>query len=207
MFTSVRENTALTYEPNPPYTFVMDQETADEELMILYQQGDATAFELLYSRHKGPVFRYVLRQCGDRETANELFQDIWLKLIQNHSGYEIRAKFTTWLYTIARHRIIDYYRQQGNRAFEMDDSLLNSLSAAEYDQPDLHSEIQQQVEQLSAAVELLPELQRDVFLLKEEAGMDLDEIATLTGVNRETVKSRLRYAVKKLRQVITHDRQ
>lgn len=192
----------MTYGPVPPYTSVMDQDTADEELMLLYQQGDAAAFEILYSRHKGPVYRYVLRQCHEQETANELFQDIWMKLIQNHAGYKVKAKFTTWLYTIARHRIIDHYRQSGKRAYEVEDSNPDTLSGSEHDQPDVRFDLQQQVARLSAAVESLPVLQRDVFLLKEEAGMDLEEIATLTGVNKETVKSRLRYAVKKLKQVM-----
>ncbi|NNE37546.1 MAG: sigma-70 family RNA polymerase sigma factor, partial [Gammaproteobacteria bacterium] len=107
------ENMALTTRAVSPYTLSMDENTADEDLMLAYQQGDAAAFEILYLRHKGPVYRYVLRQCKAEDTASELFQEIWMKLIQNHGNYEVRAKFTTWLYTIARHRIIDYYRQQG----------------------------------------------------------------------------------------------
>lgn len=202
MFDTRSDTQVLTYEPVPPYTFIMDKETADEELMLLYQQGDAAAFEILYTRHKGPVYRYVLRQCDGRETTNELVQDIWMKLIQNHGSYKVKAKFTTWLYTIARHRLIDYYRQQGNRAFDMDNSQLETVGATEYEQPDVRADLQQQLERLSVVVESLPVLQREVFLLKEEAGMDLEEIAKLTGVNRETVKSRLRYAVKKIRQVI-----
>jgi len=202
MFDTTSDNRALTPEALTPYTCVMDQDIADEELMLLYQQGDAAAFEMLYLRHKGPVYRYILRQCGELETVNELFQDVWMKLIQNRGGYEVKAKFTTWLYTIARHRIIDYYRQAGKRAYEAEEKNPDTLSAAEYEQPDVQFELQQQVESLSAAVKSLPVLQRDVFLLKEEAGMDLEEIATLTGVNKETVKSRLRYAVKKLKQVM-----
>lgn len=202
MFDAGSDNRALTPEAVTPYTSVMDQDIADEELMLLYQQGDAAAFEILYSRHKGPVYRYVLRQCHEKETANDLFQDIWVKLIKYHGGYEVKAKFSTWLYTIARHRIIDYYRQSGNRAYEVEDIIPETLSASKNEQPDVQFDLQQQVARLSEAVESLPVMQRDVFLLKEEAGMDLEEIATLTGVNKETVKSRLRYAVKKLKQVM-----
>ena len=195
-------NPALTSRAVSPYTLSMDNDIADEDLMLLYQQGDAGAFEILYGRHKGPVYRYVLRQCQHRETANELVQDIWMKLIQNHKGYEVKAKFTTWLYTIARHRVIDYYRQQGNRGFDVQECEEEGLDANLKDQPDIHVEIQQEINRLVAAVNSLPILQREAFLLKEEAGMGLEEIAKITGVNRETVKSRLRYAVNKLRQVM-----
>jgi RNA polymerase sigma-70 factor (ECF subfamily) len=196
------ENMALTTKAVTPYTLSMDQESTDEDLMLSYQRGNAGAFEVLYSRHKGPVYRYVLRQCRVEETASELFQEIWMKLIQNHKHYEVKAKFTTWLYTIARHRIIDYYRQQGNRALEVDSGEVDSLSTAHTDQPDVRAGLQQTISQLAVALESLPALHREAFLLKEEAGMGLDEIAKLTGVNREAVKSRLRYAVKKLRQVM-----
>jgi RNA polymerase sigma-70 factor (ECF subfamily) len=180
----------------------MDQDLTDEKLMLLYKENDAGAFEVLYARHKGPVYRYVLRQCTDRNIADELFQDIWMKLIQMRERYEVRAKFTTYLYTIARNRVIDYYRIAGKRDFDADAVEPDSLDAGDQYNPENRLQLQRDCDRLMAALTELPALQREAVLLKEEAGMSLQEIATLTGVNTETVKSRLRYAIGKLRQVL-----
>ena len=91
----------------------MDNAAPDEELMTRYRDGDARAFEVLYTRHKGPLYRYLLRQCGAAALAEELFQDVWMNLIRTRERYEARAKFTTWLYTLAHHRVIDHHRRQG----------------------------------------------------------------------------------------------
>jgi RNA polymerase sigma-70 factor (ECF subfamily) len=206
MFDAAGENSALTPEVVSQYTFPMDQDLSSEDLMLLYKQGDAAAFEVLYTRHKGPVFRYVLRQCGDRQVSEELFQDIWMKLIQGRGQYEVTAKFTTYIYTIARNRVIDYYRKLGHYTFDNDDVDLEEAGARQQDQPDVRLDLQQQAARLLTGIEALPALQREVVILKEEAGMSLQEIATLTGVNTETVKSRLRYAIRKLKQVMQDDR-
>ena len=180
----------------------MEQDLTDEELMLLYKENDAAAFEMLYARHKGPVYRYVLRQCGDRDISDEIFQDIWMKLIQTRGSYEVRAKFTTYLYTIARNRVIDYYRSLGKSGFDENEVEPDSLDAGDQYDPERRMQVQRDCERLKAALIALPALQREAVLLKEEAGMSLQEIATLTGVNTETVKSRLRYAIRKLRQVL-----
>jgi RNA polymerase sigma-70 factor (ECF subfamily) len=180
----------------------MEQDLTDEKLMLLYKENDAAAFEVLYARHKGPVYRFVLRQCGDRNISDELFQDIWMKLIQTREVYEVRAKFTTYLYTIARNRVIDYYRSAGKGGFDESDLEPDDLAAANGFNPENHMQARQDCDRLKSAINELPPLQREAVLLKEEAGMSLQEIATLTGVNTETVKSRLRYAIKKLRQVL-----
>ncbi|NBR29496.1 MAG: sigma-70 family RNA polymerase sigma factor, partial [Betaproteobacteria bacterium] len=85
---------------------------SDEELMERYRDGDAGAFDLLYARHKGAVYRYMLRQCGDRGVAEELYQDVWMNLIRARAGYAVTAKFTTWLYRLAHNRLIDHYRSR-----------------------------------------------------------------------------------------------
>ncbi len=125
-----------------------------------------------------------------------------MKLIQMHENYEVRAKFTTYLYTIARNRIIDYYRSAGKSGFDVDDVEPDSLDAGDQFNPERHMQLQRDCDRLKAALLELPPVQREAVLLKEEAGMSLQEIATLTGVNTETVKSRLRYAIRKLRQVL-----
>ena len=171
--------------------------------MLMYRDGDATAFDTLYQRHKGPVYRYVLRQCGNAGIAEELFQEIWIKLINARPRYEVKAKFTTYLYQVAHNRIIDHFRsQKANNPGDCDDEL-DAIPARQQDQPEQRSELQQQSQLLLASVEKLPEEQRQAFLLKEEAGMSIQEIANLTGVNAETAKSRLRYAIRKLRQIMS----
>lgn len=185
-------------------------EATDEELMQRYRDGDARAFETLYARHKGPVYRYLLRQCGVAALAEELFQDVWMNLIKARARYEVRAKFTTWLYTLAHHRVIDHYRRQAagvpiSYDDDPDEPLIEQVADSEVRQPDNEFERRRQAQQLLQLLAQLPEAQREAFLLREESGLSLEEIAAVTGVNAETAKSRLRYALAKLRQGLMKD--
>jgi RNA polymerase sigma-70 factor (ECF subfamily) len=179
----------------------MTEGASDEELMLSYQQGDAVAFEVLYERHKGGVFRYLMAKCHQQAIAEELFQDVWMKLIAARDRYEARAKFTTYLYQLAHNHFIDYYRKTRIDVFQHkdQDEDVEQLTANGQKQPDKQLEIQQQIEMLSGLIDNLPDEQRDAFMLREEAGLTVTEIAEVTGVNAEAAKSRLRYAVKKLR--------
>ena len=171
--------------------------------MLSYQRGDAAAFETLYLRHKGPLYRYILRQCKNQAIAEELFQDVWMKLINARERYEVRAKFTTWIYQVANNRLIDHYRRQKTTASDLSqerETDTQELAAGLQEQPDIQSQSQEKIAHLVSLVKALPEDQRQAFLLREEAGMSIQEIADTTGVNAETAKSRLRYAVKKLRK-------
>jgi RNA polymerase sigma-70 factor (ECF subfamily) len=179
----------------------MDQPTSDEELMLMYQRGDAAAFEVLYTRHKGRMYRFILRQCGNRHTAEELFQDVWMNLIQHRRQYQVKAKFTTYLYTIARHRIIDQFRKNRDTGTPPEPVVETDLESG-LQAPDELAALQQDAGRLLAGIAGLPPEQREAVLLKEEGGMSLREIAALTGVSTETAKSRLRYAIKKLQQVM-----
>ncbi|MGY8815781.1 MAG: sigma-70 family RNA polymerase sigma factor [Gammaproteobacteria bacterium] len=198
-----KENCILTPMSDWSYSSGMEQAITDEALMLLYKEGDASAFERLYVRHKVPVYRFILRQCGDRSTSDELFQDVWMKLIQAKINYEVQSKFTTFLYTIARNHLIDYYRKQGAHNFNGEFVDMDTIEGRHQDQPDNQMELQRDISRLISGIEALPTFQREALLLREEAGMKLQEIATLTSVNTETVKSRLRYAVKKLHQIMT----
>ncbi len=183
----------------------MSAPSSDEELMLSYAAGQADAFDTLYARHKGGVYRYLLRHCGNRSIADELFQDVWMNAIRARARYAPTAKFSTWLYTLARNRLIDHWRAKGGAHFTSLDeegedggSIVETLQAPG-DDPRAGLETAQLREHLHAALATLPAAQRDAFLLQHEAGLSLAEIATLTGVGQETVKSRLRYAVGKLR--------
>jgi len=176
----------------------MQDTLTNEELMLNYRNGDAAAFELLYQRHKGPLYRYIMRQC-DKTHVDELFQDIWLKLVNARNRYEVTAKFTTWLYRLAHNRIIDHYRRQNVRPVTENNESLPAVADNNNQQPENQAQSNEQTTLLLTAIQQLPHDQRDTFLLYEEAGLSLDEIAQATGVNFETAKSRLRYAIKKLR--------
>lgn len=185
---------------------VTDAQPTDEQLMLAYRDGDAGAFDALYRRHKGGVYRYMLRQCRDRAVVDELFQDVWMNLIRAREGYTVQARFTTYIYTLAHNRLIDHYRKAGGAAlvsFDDDDEdtpVINEPVAAPRDEPERHLEVKQQAAQLLRLLDDLPAAQREAFIMQYEGGMTVEEIATAAGVNRETAKSRLRYALSKIRQ-------
>ncbi len=183
-----------------------DAQPSDEQLMLAYRDGDAGAFDVLYRRHKGGVFRYMLRQCRDRAAADELFQDVWMNLIRAREAYTVQAKFTTYIYTLAHNRLIDHYRKQGGAALvSFDDDTEDAPRIAEpaappRDEPERHLDVKQQAAQLLKLLEDLPAAQREAFIMQYEGGMTVEEIAAAAGVNRETAKSRLRYALSKIRR-------
>ena len=183
-----------------PYAVTMVAET-DEELMLRYGAGDAAAFEVLYGRHKGPLYRHLLRQCSSRSVAEELFQDVWMKLIQARERYTVQARFTTYLYTLAHHRLIDHYRRQGRMPGSYgDDPPPEEIPANHGTNPQRQAHTGQLTERFLQLLGELPEAQREAWLLREESGLALKEIATATGVAPETAKSGLRYATKRLRR-------
>ncbi len=172
--------------------------------MLAYASGDAAAFDALYARHKGGVYRYLLRQCRQAGVAADLFQDVWMNLIRARSSYAPTAKFTTWLYRLAHNRLIDHYRASGHLTLvsaddEAHQDAVAAIPAARSDEPQSRAENRELSERLRAALAALPPAQREAFLLQQEGGLSLAEIAELTDVGTETVKSRLRYAVGKLR--------
>ncbi len=183
---------------------------SDEALMLEYGAGRAAAFDVIYARHKGGVYRYLLRHCRNAGIADELFQDVWMNAIRVRATYVPTAKFTTWLYTLARHRLVDHWRASGQAKFtSVDDdgdgearAIVDALPGAANDEPEARAQARELGAELHAALHALPPEQRDAFLLQHEGGLSLAEIAKLTGVGMETVKSRLRYATAKLRATL-----
>ena len=180
----------------------------DESLMLAYARGDALAFEALYARHRGGVYRYLLRNCGDAASTEELFQDVWTSVIRARTSYVPAARFASWLYTLAHHRIVDHWRSTGQAKFVSTDAdetagaEILALAGSRGDQPDVRAFTGQIRDRLNTALAALPPAQRDAFLLQQESGLSLAEIAALTGVGIETVKSRLRYAGARLRAAL-----
>ncbi len=172
----------------------------DSALMLRYQDGDTAAFEELYRRHNDALYRYFLRLGGDAAAAEDLYQEAWTKIIRARSSYRPTAKFTTFLYRVAHNCFIDYVRR--NKRHTQTAAVDPDTQPSANESPEMHAESRLARERLEIALLSLPEEQRDVFLLHEEAGLSLDEIAGVTGANREATKSRLRYAVRKLRAAI-----
>lgn len=173
--------------------------------MLAYRDGDAAAFEALYGRWRGRLYRYLMHQCGNAATAEELYQDIWLKVVGARLRYEVAAKFSTWLFRIAHNRLMDHFRSHARsrlESYERDDEDADPIDppAAESAQPERLIERKALAQMLVSHIEALPAAQRETFLLAEEGEMSLEEIAAATGVSRETAKSRLRYALDKLRR-------
>jgi RNA polymerase sigma-70 factor (ECF subfamily) len=176
----------------------------DGELMLRYARGDLRAFEVLYQRHRGGLYRYLSRHTRNPEAANDLFQEVWSKVIASRDRYEPRAKFQTFLYRIAHNCFVEHCRRASVRAevSGAEEDWQTSLPAPDDEQPDARAERAQALARYKVALAELPAEQRDVFLLYEESGLSLEEIAVITAVGPETAKSRLRYAVLKLRQAL-----
>ena len=165
--------------------------------MLRYRDGDVAAFEALYRRHKDPLYRYLVRLSSNRDTAEDVFQEVWSKIIKARRNYRPTAKFTTFLYRVAHNCFIDHIRR--NKRHSHISTTDPDSYAAHGDEPDMAAEKAFARRRMHQAVLALPMEQRDVFLLYEEAGLTIDAIARVTGVNHETTKSRLRYAVQKLK--------
>jgi RNA polymerase sigma-70 factor (ECF subfamily) len=187
-------------------------EAGDEQLMLAYREGDAGAFEQLYQRHKGRLFRFVLRSIRERAIAEELYQEIWMRVIEARASYEVppvpragqHTKFTTWLYTIAHNRLVDHWRKRGLQLVSLDQeetAAAEPPAPADYE-PHRILEAKQSLARFARALQALPPAQREAFLLHEEAGMSIAEIAHATGAGEEAAKSRLRYALSKLKEAL-----
>src|ERR1700689_1181806 len=181
----------------------MDLSDNDAELMLRYRDGDAAAFAALYAHYKGPLYRYLLRHARNASAAADLFQEVWSHLIATRERYEPRAKFATFLFHIAHNCAIDFFRRDVNLrteipAHEHHEPLLEP-EVPEHQRPDKVAEFAEQQSALLAAVAALPQEQREAFLLHEETGLSIEDIARVTNVPAETAKSRLRYAVRKLK--------
>lgn len=189
----------------------------DEQLMHGYAGGDMRAFETLYDRHGQRLWRFIYRSVGDPATADELTQDVWFSVARHAPRYAPRAsrpglavaRFSTWLFTLARHRVVDHLRAtrphlrpDGAHGDEGSPDGVDTLVAPSGFGPVRRIETRQQAAQLLTALAALPPEQREAFLLQAEAGLSVQEIASATGAAFETAKSRLRYARAALRRAL-----
>jgi RNA polymerase sigma-70 factor (ECF subfamily) len=187
------------------------RDESDEALMARYQRGEVRAFEILLTRHRGPVYNFIYRFVNHAAAAEDLLQEAFLRVIKGADGYQRNAKFTTWLYTIARNLCVDASRRaKHRRALSLDQPLNREEGdhgaalgdavpdkGAAVDRQVIGRELRGRIEQ---AVEHLGDEQREVFVMRELLNLPFKEIADITGVPENTVKSRMRYALEKLRE-------
>jgi RNA polymerase sigma-70 factor (ECF subfamily) len=166
----------------------------DEALLQQYRSGNAAAFDRLYERYRIPVFNYIHRQIRQKSISEDIFQDVWMRVIRSIGQWKTGSAFSTWLYRIAHNRLIDYWRQQRPEQLESAMELIDGTATAEHLQF-----IDNCIERLKLLLNFLKPEQRDAFVLQQESGLTLEQIAAITGSGRETVKSRLRYALQKLK--------
>ena len=185
------------------------RDESDEALMFRYKRGEVRAFEVLMVRHRTAIFNFIFRYTRDRTAAEDLMQETFLRLIKAAESYERSAKFTTFLYTIARNLCVDASRRGKHRQATSLDAPVHGSE----DQVPLVERIadgqkasdgrvldRELGERLKKAIEELPDEQREIFLLREVSDLQFNEIAEIVGIPENTVKSRMRYALEKLRQ-------
>jgi len=188
-------------------------DATDEMLMVRYQRGERKAFVELVRRHNRPIYNFVLRQLRVPSVAEDVTQDVFMRLVQNAADFKHEARFLTWLYTIARNLCIDQLRKLSHRRHAsldqpvgdrvdgqaLGDTISDPSPAASAERAALSSEVRSSIVK---AVDSLPDDQREVFLLREVANLPFRDIAEITGVGENTVKSRMRYALDRLKDAL-----
>lgn len=169
----------------------------DEELMQRFARGDHGAFAPLFERHKDRLYRYLRRLCGSDGLAEELCQDVWERLIRHPRRFDTARSFATYLFSIAHNRVVDHFRSASSRSFEEYQEGAHASESISVEKQVLHRE---QVQRFMQVLEMLPAPQREIFVLHEETSMTLPEMAEALGINPETAKSRLRFALVNLRK-------
>ncbi|RYF67096.1 MAG: sigma-70 family RNA polymerase sigma factor [Comamonadaceae bacterium] len=195
---------------SPPAVDAGRHALSDDQLMLAYAAGDAAAFDVLYARHEGALLRFVRRLLGARHVAqaDEVFQDTWLRIVAARTSFSPQgASWRTWAFTIAHNLAMDRLRVSGREvlldAHEDDDQAppLRAAATAATAQPSTEDQAFWRAagRRLLACLDELPADQRAAFLLQHEEGLSVDALAAQLGLGFETAKSRLRYALQKLR--------
>jgi len=187
------------------------QDPPDETLMLRYQQGDRAAFATLVRRHQAALYNFALRQVRVPQQAEDVIQETFVRVVQNAADFKHEARFTTWVYTITRNLCIDHLRKKAlrkhpsldeTRGEEGEGPTLGEQTADPRASVDREATGTELKERIARAVDTLPAEQREVFLMREIANLPFKEIAEITGVPENTVKSRMRYALERLQEAL-----
>ena len=179
----------------------------DYELVTKFIEGDQNSLELLINRHKNRVYTYILLIVKDQQLAEDIFQDTFIKVINSlkRGKYKEKGIFVSWVVRIAHNLIIDYFRKSKHlRTYSSEDGemdVFNSKKLADENIEDIliHDQISSDVRKL---VDLLPNEQKEVILLRHYGGLSFKEIAEQTNVSINTALGRMRYALINLRKII-----
>jgi RNA polymerase sigma-70 factor (ECF subfamily) len=186
----------------------------DESLMIRYQRGDRQAFTVLVRRHQSALYNFAVRHIGAGPVAEEVVQEAFVRVVQHAADFKHEARFTTWIYTIVRNLCTDHLRKRSLRRHPSLDEASRSDGGGEGPSlgertEDPRASVEREATgrelavKIAAAVAELPEEQREVFLLREGSNLPFKDIAEITGVPENTVKSRMRYALERLQQALS----
>ncbi len=180
---------------------MLDQ-LSDEQLMSSFSNNNDVnnqrAFEVLYQRHKGPLYRFIKKSLNNEQDVHEVFQELWLRIINNKHRFDPQQKFTIWAYTIARRLLIDQFRKAPN-LMQHQTAEDTDIAEVPIKQPENEFAAKQMAQQLSTALERLPLAQKQAFVLRHDSGLSIREIAQITEQAPEKAKSQYRYAVQKLK--------
>jgi len=206
MLLNLEAKLLLRLAPCSTYRSEMSEKHSDDDLMLAYAGGDTGAFDQLYERYRQPLYRYLVHATGQAAIADDLYQDVWSRIIASRtsfrpkfgSNFKAGPGFKRWAFRIAHNRLIDHWRSI--KTLDGDsESTLNQIADDQNRQPEFEQARDEQAKHLKTALMALPNDQRAAFLLQQESGLSLADIARREGVGRETIKSRLRYAINKLR--------
>lgn len=183
-------------------------ESSDEMLMVRYKRGDRDAFAELVRRYQRPLFNFSIRYLRNQDSAREVTQDAFLRVVKRSADFKHESRFSTWIFAITRNLCIDELRKAKHRNHPSLDepstkgpSLGEKTEAAgrKTDGESGAAEGELRVGILKA-IDALPDDQREVFLLRQLGGVPFSEIAKMTGTPENTVKSRMRYALERLQR-------
>lgn len=185
---------------------VHTQSITDDKLVASYAKGNNEAFDILLKRHQDRVFNYIFKIVKNEDIANDIFQDTFVKAIMTikQGRYTENGKFPAWISRIAHNLIIDYYRQEKSENMQSCDveevDILNKKELSEETIEDaiITDQIHSDVKHL---VKILPDLQREVLLMRYYKNMSFKEIAEATGVSINTALGRMRYAILNMRRI------
>jgi RNA polymerase sigma-70 factor (ECF subfamily) len=184
---------------------------SDEALVARFQRGERAAFATLVRRHQGALYHFAFRQLRNGPAAEDVVQETFVRVVQNVADFKNEARFTTWVYTITRNLCIDQLRKRAHRKHpsldeprgdEGDGRTLGELVADKKSDTERSAGSSEMKEHIARAVAKLPDDQREVFLMREVANLPFKEIAEITGVPENTVKSRMRYALERLQEAL-----
>ncbi len=185
----------------------MHEAACDEDLMRAWQRGNAAAFEVLYRRYRGSLYRFMVRQAGDEAAGEELYHDVWMTLVRRRDDWTPTATLKTYLYRIAHSRLVDHYRHRNRHSHPLDvaidaDGAPELADTCTLSRADARWSAASTADAVRRCLDALPPAQREAFLLREESELGLAEIAAVTGAETETIKSRVRYAIVRLRRCL-----